>query len=180
MDSRRCSVQKCTLWQRGTEPSCRGPESLLRTSARPWSPTWTSPQLTTSAFLEPSSLCHADLLCKCHTKTKPVHRSARTSTSLSRTRSLFSAFSFTATHPVGATEKGATTTLPIHSPSHTCSRRRDCRNKLRKASRTKHENKESVPRKLSLLILNLEEWVFTLLGPRSLRTKVLPAALDLS
>ena len=128
MDSRKCSVHRCTFWQRGTEPPSRGPECLLRTSARPRprSPTLTSQQLTTSAFIESSSLCHVDLLCECHTKTKPVRRSARTSTSLSRTRSSFSAFFFTATHIVRATAKGATTTLPIHSTSHTCSRRRDC------------------------------------------------------
>ena len=34
MDSRMCSAQKCTFWQRGPEPTaCKGPESLLRTSA---------------------------------------------------------------------------------------------------------------------------------------------------
>ena len=74
--------------------------------------------------------------------TKPVL--ARTSTFVPRTRSSFSAFAFTVTHIVKVTGKGATTTLPIPSPSHPCSRRRDCRSKLRKARRTKHENKESI------------------------------------
>ena len=40
--------------------------------------------------------------------------------------------------------KGATTTLPIPSPSHPCSRQRVRRSKLRKARRTKHPNKESI------------------------------------
>ena len=57
MDSRMCSAQTCVFWQRGAEPTtCKGPERLLRTS----------PQLTTSAFLESSSLCH--VLCECHNK----------------------------------------------------------------------------------------------------------------
>ena len=59
-------------------------------------------------------------------------------------RSSFSAFAFTVTHIVKVTGKGATTTLPIPSPSHPCSRRRDRRSELRKARRTKHENKESI------------------------------------
>ena len=74
--------------------------------------------------------------------TKPVL--ARTSTPVPRTRSSFSAFAFTVTHIVKVTGKGATTTLPIPSPSHPCSRRRDRRSKLRKARRTKHSNKESI------------------------------------
>ena len=72
--------------------------------------------------------------------TKPVRRSGRTSTSLPRTRSSFSAFCFTVTHIVRVTAKGATTTRPIPSPSHQCSRRRDRQSKLRKERRTKHEN----------------------------------------
>ena len=102
--------------------------------------------------------------------------SARTSTSVPRTRFSFSAFAFTVTHIVKVTGKGATTTLPIPSLSHPCSWRRDRRSKLRKARRTKHENKESISIKLSLLILNLEEGDITLLGLRSLKTKVLPVA----
>ena len=74
--------------------------------------------------------------------TKPML--ARTSTSVPRTRSSFSAFAFTVTHIVKVTGRGATTTLPIPSPSHPCSRRRDRRSKLRKARRTKHLNKESI------------------------------------
>ena len=110
--------------------------------------------------------------------TKPV--SARTSTSVPRTRSSFSAFAFTETHIVKVTGKGATTTLPIPSPSHPVSesRRRDRQSKLRKARRTKHENKESISIQLSLLILNLEEGDITLHEPRSLKTKVLPVAVD--
>ena len=57
--------------------------------------------------------------------TKPV--STRTSTSVPRTRSSFSAFAFTVTNIVKVTGKGATTTLPIPSPNHPCSRRRDRR-----------------------------------------------------
>ena len=38
--------------------------------------------------------------------------------------------------------------------------------------------KESISIKLSLLILNLEEGDITLVGPRSLKTKVLPVAVD--
>ena len=65
MDSRMCSAQKCTFWQRGAEPTtCNFARALSVSFERPWSPTWTSPQLTTSAFLESSSLCRA--LCECH------------------------------------------------------------------------------------------------------------------
>ena len=39
---------------------------------RPRSPTWTSPQLTTSAFLESSSLCHC-VLCECHNNGRCQH-----------------------------------------------------------------------------------------------------------
>ena len=64
MDSRMCSAQKCAFWQRGAEPTtCK---ALSVSFERPLSPSWTSPQLTTSAFLESSSLCH--VLCKCHNK----------------------------------------------------------------------------------------------------------------
>ena len=50
---------------------------------RPRSPTWTSPQLTTSAFLESSSLCHCVLYVRMPQQ-RPV--SARTSTSVPRSR----------------------------------------------------------------------------------------------
>ena len=39
---------------------------------RPRSPTWTSPQLTASAFLESSSLCHG-VLCECHNNGRYRH-----------------------------------------------------------------------------------------------------------
>ena len=99
---------------------------------RPRSPTWTSPQLTTSAFLESSSLCH--VLCECHNKAGVgTNVDIRSSNSF-----LVQRIAFTVTHIVKVTGKGATTTLPIPSPSHPCSRRRDRRSKLRKARRTKH------------------------------------------
>ena len=120
-----CSAQNCTFWQRGAEPTtCNFARALSVSFEHPRSLTWTSPQLTTSAFLESSSLCRA--LCE------------------SRTRSSFSAIAFTVTHIVKVTGKGATTTLPIPSPSRPCSWRRDRRSKLRKARRTQHENKESI------------------------------------
>ena len=106
---------------------------------RPRSPTWTSPQLTTSAFLVSSSIFKSlsstvrmpqQSRCR-HERRHPflelVPRSAHLPT-----------------HIFQVTGKGATTTLPIPSPSHPCSRRRDRRSKLRKARRTKHENKESI------------------------------------
>ena len=66
MDSRMCSAQKCTFWQleRSWTDDMQGPWSSpsnvcsLRPGRR-------SPQLTTSAFLESSSLCHC-VLCECH------------------------------------------------------------------------------------------------------------------
>ena len=149
-----CSYPKCIFWQRGAEPTCKGPERHLR---RPRSPTWTSPQLTTSAFLESSTFQVQVFVTYCaNATTKPVRRS------LPQTRSSFSAFSFTGTHIVKVTSKGATTTPPIPSPSHPRSRRQDSRSELWKARRTEHENKESISKKLSLLILNLEEGDITL------------------
>ena len=154
-----CSAQKCTFWQRGVEPSRRRHARALSVSfERPRSPSWTSPQLTTSAFLESSTSSSYVTHCA-NATTKPVL--ARTSTTVPRTRSSFSAFAFTVTHIVKVTGKGAATTLPIPSPSHPCSRRRDRRSKLWKARRTKHPNKESIPIQLSLLILNLEELSYT-------------------
>ena len=76
------------------------------------------------------------VLCECHNK-------AGVGTNVD-IRSSFSAFAFTVTHIVKVTGKGATTTLPIPSPTHPCSQRRDRRSKLRKARRTKHPNKESI------------------------------------
>ena len=132
-----CRAQQCAFWQRGAERHAR-PKALSVSFERPRSPSWRSPQLTTSAFLESSSLCH--VLCECHNKAGV----GTTSASVPRTRSSFRAFAFTVTHIVKVTGKGATTTLPIPSPSHPCSRRRDRRSKLRKARRTKHPNKESI------------------------------------
>ena len=127
-----CSAQKCAFWHGGADR--RHARALSVSFERPLSPSWTSPQLTTSAFLESSSLCH--VLCECHNK-------AGVGTNVD-IRSSFSAFAFTVTHIVKVTGKGATTTLPSPSPSHPCSRRRDRRSKLRKARRTKHPNKESI------------------------------------
>ena len=103
---------------------------------RPLSPSWTSPQLTTSSFLESSSLWH--VLCECHNK-------AGVGTNIDIRSWASFIFAFTVTHIVKVTGKGAATTLPIPSPSHPCSRRRDRRSKLQKARRTKHPNKESIP-----------------------------------
>ena len=102
----------------------------------PRSPTWTSPQLTTIAFLESSSLCHC-VLCECHNNGRCQHERRHPFLELvPRSAHLPSQ----RTHIVKVTGKGATTTLPIPSPSHPCSRRRDRRSKLRKARRTNHEN----------------------------------------
>ena len=69
-DSSMCSVQKCTFWQRGAEPTCKGPERLFRTSDLDVP----SLRLTTSAFLECSSL----FVTYCaNATTKEVRRSAR-------------------------------------------------------------------------------------------------------
>ena len=134
MDSRMCSAQKCAFWQGGADR--RHARALSVSFERPLSPSWTSPQLTTSAFLESPSLCH--VLCECHNKAGVGTNVDIRSSILSRTRSSFefSAFAFTVTHIVKVTGKGATTTLPSPSPSHPCSRRRDRRSKLRKARRT--------------------------------------------
>ena len=144
MDSRMCSAQKCTFWQREAEPTtCKGPERLLRTSIRGLRPG------------RPHNLPQVRFLCLqvfvtycANATTKPV--SARTSTSVLELvpRSAHLPSHITGTHIVKlkVTGNGATTTLPIlsRSPSHPCSRRRDRRSKLRKARRTKHENKESI------------------------------------
>ena len=167
-----CSAQKCTFWQRRVElTTCKGPERLLRTSA-------VSDLDVPTTYHKCVSWVFKSLS---RTVRMPQQRpvSARTPTSVPRTRSSFSAFAFTVTHIVKVTGKGATTTLPIPSPSHPCGRRRDRRSKLRKARRTKHDNKELISISLLLLILNLEEGDITLLGPPSLKTKVLPVAVNM-
>ena len=135
-----CSAQKCAFWQRGAEPTtCKGPERLLQTSAV----SELDVPTTYHNFTQVRFLSLQVFVTYCaNATTKPVL--ARTSTSVPRTRSSFSTFAFTVTHIVKVTGKGATTTLPIPSPSHPCSRRRDHRSKLRKARRTKHQNKESI------------------------------------
>ena len=134
MDSRMCSAQKCAFWQREAEPTtCKGPERLLQTSAV----SELDVPTTYHNFTQVRFLSLQVFVTYCaNATTKPVL--ARTSTSVPRTRSSFSAFAFTVTHIVNVTGKGATTTLPIPSPSHPCSRRRDRRSKLRRARRTKH------------------------------------------
>ena len=135
------------FWQRGAEPTtCKGPERLLRTSAVSDLDVPTTYQKCVSWVFK--SLSRSVRM----PQQRPV--SARTSTSVPRTRSSFSAFAFTVTHIVKVTGKGATTTLPIPSPSHPCTRRRDRRSKLRKARRTKHENKESIS--IIVVAANLE------------------------
>ena len=75
----RSDHRRISRWTAGcavlkSAPSSSGREELNRRHARalsvsferPLSPSWTSPQLTTSAFLESSSLCH--VLCECHNK----------------------------------------------------------------------------------------------------------------
>ena len=124
--------------QRGAEPTtCKGPERLLRTSAVSDLDVPTTYHKCVSRVFKSLSLRTVRM-----PQQRPV--SARTSTSVTRTRSSFSAFALTETHIVKVTGKGATTTLPIPSPSHPCSRRRDRRSKLRKARRTKHEDKVSI------------------------------------
>ena len=139
MESRMCSAQKCTFWQleRSWTDDIQGPERLLRTSAVSDLDVPTTYHKCVSWVFKSLSLRTVRM-----PQQRPV--SARTSTSVPRTRSSFSAFAFTVTHIVKLTGKGATTTLPIPSPSHPCSRRRDRWSKLRKARRTKHENKESI------------------------------------
>ena len=51
----------------GEELNRRHARALSVSFDHPRSLTWTSPQLTTSAFLESSSLCHC-VLCECHNK----------------------------------------------------------------------------------------------------------------
>ena len=113
---------------------------------RPRSPTWTSPQLTTttkntSAFLESSSLCH--VLCECHNKAGVgTNVDIRPSNSFLIQRICL----HSDTPRQSYCKESDAATLPIPSPSlsHPCSRRRDRRSKLRKACRTKHDNKELI------------------------------------
>ena len=149
MDSRMCSAQKCVFWQRGTEPTtCKGPERLLRTSAVSELdlPTtyhkcvsWVFKSLSRTVRMPQQSRCWHE---RRHPFLELVPRSAHL-------------IAFTVTHIVKVTGKGATTTLPIPSPSHPCSRRRDRRSKLRKARRTKHPNKENIN---IAVAANLEPW----------------------
>ena len=143
MDSRMCSAQKCTFLQRGAH-NRRHARALTLSFERPPSPTWTSPQLTTSAFLESSSLRH--VLCECHNKAG-VFTNVDMHTSVPRTRSSFSAFAFSVTHIVKKKKshwKGSYDyTADSFSKSPMLSATRSPK-KLRKARRTKHENKESI------------------------------------
>ena len=99
--------------QRGAEPTtCKGPERLLRTSAV----SELDVPTTYHNFTQVRFFNLQVFVTYCaNATTKPVL--ARTSTSVPRTRSSFSAFAFTVTHIVKVTGKGATTTLPIPSPS---------------------------------------------------------------
>ena len=135
----QCS--KVHLLAAGEELNRRHARALSVSFERPRSPTWTSLQLTTSAFLESSSLCHC-VLCECHYNGRCRHERRHPFLELvPRSAHLPSQWHIV---KVTGSGNGATTTLPIPSPSHPCSRRRDRRSKLRKARRTKHENKESI------------------------------------
>ena len=72
-----CSAQKCAFWQGGADR--RHARALSVSFERPLSPSWTSPQLTTSAFLESSSLCQ--VLCECHNKAVGTNVDIRSSNS---------------------------------------------------------------------------------------------------
>ena len=107
---------------------------------RPRSPTWTSPQLTTSAFLESSSLCH--VLCECHNKAGVgTNVDIRSSNSFLVQRICLHSDTHSQSHWKGSYDHAADSFSQSPGP---CSRRRDCRSKLRKARRTKHPNKESI------------------------------------
>ena len=101
MDSRMCSAQKCAFWQREAEPTtCKGPERLLRTSAV----SELDVPTTYHNFTQVRFLSLQVFVTYCaNATTKPVL--ARTSTSVPRTRSSFSAFAFTVTHIVNVTGK---------------------------------------------------------------------------
>ena len=113
MDSRMCNVQKCTFWQRGAEPTCTGPERLLWTSAvsdldipktyhkwvswvfKSFSQTVRRPEQSRSAVRHERRHLFLELV------PRSVHFPSQWHTPLNR-----------------VTAKGATTTLPIPSPSH--------------------------------------------------------------
>ena len=78
-----CSVQKCTFWRRGAEPTCKSPERPP-SNVRPGRP-HNLPQVRFLSVQVFVTYC-------ANATTKEVRRSARTSTSLPRTRSSFSAF----------------------------------------------------------------------------------------
>ena len=110
---------------------------------RPRSPTWrswTSPQLTTSAFLESSSLCH--VLCECHNKasvgTNVDIRSSKSNSFLVQRICLHSD-----RHRQSHWKGSYDYTADSFSQSPMLSATRSLK-QLRKARRTKKENKESI------------------------------------
>ena len=106
---------------------------------RPWSPTWTSPQLTTSAFLDSSSLCHA--LCECHNNGRCRHERRHPFLELvPRSAHLPSQWHTSSKSLPWKGSYDHTVDSFSQSPMLLTTR---CRSKLRKARRTKHENKES-------------------------------------
>ena len=119
MDSRICSAQKWAFWQRGVEPTtCNS----LVSFERPRSRSWTSPQLTTSAFLESSS------------------RTVRMPQQSRRWHEC--------RHPfLELVPRSAHLPSQWHTTSKSLERelRPHYWSKLRKARRTKHPNKESLP-----------------------------------
>ena len=105
---------------------------------RPRSPTWTSPQLTTSAFLESSSLCH--VLCECHNKAGVgTNVDFRSSNSFLVQRICLHSDTHRQSHWKGSYDD----TADSFSQSPMLSATRSPK-QLRKASRTKHEKKESI------------------------------------
>ena len=76
-------------------------------------------------------------------------------------------------HCKGSCDHTASDSFFVHAPGEEIA-------ETAKARRTKRKNKESISInvKLSLLILNLEEGDINLLGPRSLKTKLLPVDVD--
>ena len=113
MYSRMYSVQKCTSQETGTEPTCKVPERLLRTSGASL-----ARRPPTNAMLSRVFKVLVTHWCECNI-TKPVGTDSPPST----TRSSFNAFAFTLTHIVRVTAKGAATTLAISSSSMLPARR---------------------------------------------------------
>ena len=168
MDSRMCSAQKCTFWQRGAEPTtCK---ALSVSFERPRCLTWTSPQLTTSAFLESSSLCH--VLCECHNKAGVgTNVDIRSSNSFLVQRICLHSDTHRQSHWKGSFDTADSfSQSPMLSAARASFGRRAEPN-----TRVKNRYRYS---SVSLLILNLEEGDITLVGPCSLKTKVLPVAVD--